>query len=149
MRQATQNSVQDDSELQQIDHVIRLFQKARKAQSKQNIKLTLGLRNGEEFFVYSVYPSKRAPKKRNRKQKAYRGLFFSVFTSCLIDAISTGRRAKKVKGQAWPRGTRNGKGQPPMPRGAGLIGVDRGKIILGHVEQEMKKNNPPCQGGQG
>ena len=68
MRQATQNSVQDDSELQQIDHVIRLFQKARKAQSKQNIKLTLGLKNGEEFFVYSVYPSKRAPKKRNRKK---------------------------------------------------------------------------------
>ena len=68
MSQSTQNSKQDDPELQQIDHVIRLFQKARKAQSKQNIKLTLGLKNGEEFFVYSVYPSKRAPKKRNRKK---------------------------------------------------------------------------------
>ena len=40
----TTHSTQDDPDLQQIDHVIRLFQKAHKSQSKQNIKLTLGLK---------------------------------------------------------------------------------------------------------
>ena len=69
MSQITRNSTQDDPDLEQIDHVIRLFQKARKSQSKQNIKLTLGLKNGEEFFVYLVYPAKKASRKRNRKSK--------------------------------------------------------------------------------
>ena len=59
------NSNEDDPELELIDHVIRLFQKAPKSQSTKNIKLTLGLKNGEEYFVYSVYLSK-ASKKRNR-----------------------------------------------------------------------------------
>ena len=61
-----QSNPNDD--LEQIDHVIRLFQNARKSQNTKNIRLTLGLREGESYFIYSVFPSK-ASKRRNQKKQ--------------------------------------------------------------------------------
>ena len=34
-----------------------------------NIKLTLGIRDGQEFVIYSIFPSKASKRKRNRQRK--------------------------------------------------------------------------------
>ena len=46
-----------------------MFQRARRNRSKKNIKLTLGIRDGQEFVIYSIFPPKASKRKRNRQRK--------------------------------------------------------------------------------